>query len=98
MKFLSSIMGVALASVTLGVAKIESYDPLEVTDLEIVSKTFEVRDIKRDRNLPIRVYLPEANESAPVILFSHGLGGSCDNNPYLGNPRPTCATTKPSSP
>lgn len=78
-------MVAALASVSLGAAKTLTYDPLKVTDVEIVSKTFEVRDIKRDRNLPIRVYLPEAKKSAPVILFSHGLGGSCDNNPYLGN-------------
>lgn len=57
------------------------YDPLKVPNVDIVSKTFDVRD----RPLPVRVYLPDATEPAPVILFSHGLGGSCDNNPYLGN-------------
>jgi len=29
--------------------------------------------------------LPAATNAAPVVLFSHGLGGSCENNPYLGN-------------
>jgi predicted dienelactone hydrolase len=62
-----------------------SYDPLKVPEGEIVSKTFEVKDATRDRTLPIRVYLPESTKPAPVVIFSHGLGGSRDNNPYLGN-------------
>ncbi len=62
-----------------------SYNPLVVPDVEIVSKTFDIKDTNRDRTLPVRIYLPKTSEPAPVILFSHGLGGSCDNNPYLGN-------------
>lgn len=61
-----------------------SYDPLKIPDVKIRSLTFEVKDAKRDRVLPVRVYLPEATRPAPVVVFSHGLGGSCDNNPYLG--------------
>lgn len=61
------------------------YDPLKVSGGEVVSKTFDVTDAKRNRTLPVRVYLPDASDPAPVVLFSHGLGGSCDNNPYLGN-------------
>jgi len=61
------------------------YDPLRAVDVKIVSQTFEVKDAKRDRSVPLRVYLPESARPAPVILFSHGLGGSRDNNPYLGN-------------
>lgn len=47
---------------------------------------FEVRDAKRDRSLPIRVYLPPADSlhPAPVVLFSHGLGGSREGSAYLG--------------
>ena len=63
----------------------DGYDPLKVADVTIVSQTFEVKDAKRGRTLPIRVYLPPNAQPAPVILFSHGLGGSRDNNPYLGN-------------
>ena len=66
-------------------AEPSSYDPLKVPDAKIESKTLEVKDSKRDRTLPIRVYLPVSEKAAPVILFSHGLGGSRDNNPYLGN-------------
>lgn len=61
------------------------YDPLKVPDVTVTSVTFDIMDAKRGRNLPIRVYLPESGKPAPVILFSHGLGGSRDNNPYLGN-------------
>jgi predicted dienelactone hydrolase len=76
----------ALVIASLVPLKAESlYDPLKLPGVEIVSKTFDVKDAKRDRTLPVRIYLPEAPEPAPVILFSHGLGGSRDNNPYLGN-------------
>jgi predicted dienelactone hydrolase len=62
-----------------------SYDPLAVGKSEVRSETFEVQDAQRERTVPIRVYFPDTKEPAPVILFSHGLGGSRDNNPYLGN-------------
>lgn len=51
----------------------------------MTTRTFEVVDSKNHRTLPIRAYFPESKSPAPVILFSHGLGGSCDNNQYLGN-------------
>ncbi len=40
-------------------------------------------DSSRDRQVPIRVYLPEQVTAQPLILFSHGLGGAKDNNRYL---------------
>lgn len=61
------------------------YDPLAVGKSEVRSETFEVRDAKRERMIPIRVYFADTDKPVPVILFSHGLGGSRDNNPYLGN-------------
>jgi len=36
------------------------------------------RDAARDRIVPVRIRMPEGNAKAPVILFSHGLGGSLD--------------------
>ncbi|MBL9115388.1 MAG: hypothetical protein JNJ83_10320 [Verrucomicrobiaceae bacterium] len=70
---------------TLLTTSLFAYDPLKLS----VPATPEpldlaVTDSKRDRVLPIRVYLPVAVKPAPVVLFSHGLGGSCQNNPYLG--------------
>lgn len=44
----------------------------------------DVVDAKRSRTLPIRVYRPQSNTPAPVLLFSHGLGGARTNNAYLG--------------
>ena len=43
-----------------------------------------VHDSARQRDVPVRIYLPEGKGPAPVILFSHGLGGARTNNPYLG--------------
>ncbi|QTN31159.1 dienelactone hydrolase [Akkermansiaceae bacterium] len=66
-------------------AKPSSYDPLSVGDEEVKSLAFDVTDKSRDRVIPIRAYLPENGAAAPLVIFSHGLGGSRDNNPYLGN-------------
>lgn len=47
---------------------------------------FEFTDTARDdRLVPVRVYRMPSDRKAPVILFSHGLGGSRQNSPYLGN-------------
>jgi len=62
-----------------------AYDPLKLPEAALAAPLdFTVQDAKRDRALPIRVYLPTTTKAAPVVLFSHGLGGSCQNNPYLG--------------
>lgn len=62
------------------------YDPLvSVQDGRVEAVDFTLEDSERARQVPIRVYLPHSLTAAPVILFSHGLGGSCQNNPYLGN-------------
>lgn len=43
-------------------------------------------DTARGRRIPYRVYEPDTRDGgpAPVVLFSHGLGGTCDAAPYLG--------------
>jgi len=41
-------------------------------------------DPDRDRVVPLKIYLPEASEPRPVVLFSHGLGGSREGCSYLG--------------
>ncbi len=71
------------------------YDPLARSPGEIRHIDAVVNDRARRRDLPLRIYLPpepaaapgaapSTAEPAPVVLFSHGLGGSCRNNPYLG--------------
>lgn len=72
----------ALAAMAVPVRAVD-YDPLVVADREVVSETREIRDAKRNRIIPVRIYLPE-KKPAPVVMFSHGLGGSMDNNSWLG--------------
>jgi predicted dienelactone hydrolase len=61
-----------------------AYDPLQLSDaarpdpLELV-----VEDADRSRSLRIRFYLPADNAPAPVVLFSHGLGGARSMGTYL---------------
>lgn len=61
------------------------YDPLAIEG-EPTSETLDltVEDEKRDREIPILVYLPETTKPAPVVLFSHGLGGARTGCTYLG--------------
>jgi predicted dienelactone hydrolase len=43
-------------------------------------------DTPRDRDVPVRIYYDAAlTTPAPVIIFSHGLGGSREGYAYLGN-------------
>ncbi len=52
---------------------------------KIETLLIEPLDKKGDRVVPIKVYLNKSEHLQPVILFSHGLGGSRENNAYLGN-------------
>lgn len=63
-----------------------SYDPLEIdTSSPIVRVDLEVRDNERERTIPIRVIMPAGAQNLPVVLFSHGLGGSRANNMFLAD-------------
>lgn len=48
------------------------------------------KDEKRNRTVPVRIYLPQdkeeqgGDEKRPVVIFSHGLGGSGANYTYFG--------------
>lgn len=50
----------------------------------ILTRDFEPIDGSRDRTVPVRVYLPKVTAPQPVVIFSHGLGGSRENSKYLG--------------
>lgn len=63
----------------------EPYDPLAVVAGEPVSMTdLDVVDASRTRTIPVRIYLPAQVMKSPVVLFSHGLGGSREGSAYLG--------------
>ncbi len=42
------------------------------------------RDEFREREVPVKVYYPVGVKAAPMVLFSHGLGGSREGYRYLG--------------
>lgn len=68
-----------------GEARASSYDPMAISVTGPISKLdLTVHDAARDRDLPLRVYLPTNAAPAPVILFSHGLGGSRAGSVFLG--------------
>lgn len=73
------------ACLALPASATPAYDPMAVE--AVISPRFEdldARDAERDRTVPLRIYLPAGSAPAPVILFSHGLGGSRDGSSYLG--------------
>jgi dienelactone hydrolase len=61
------------------------YDPLSVP-AESTARIVDliVKDLERRRDIPIRIYLPQGMQAVPVVLFSHGLGGSREGSSYLG--------------
>jgi predicted dienelactone hydrolase len=62
-----------------------AYDPLAMSGGSASApQDLTVKDETRDREIPIRVYLPQKLDSAPVVLFSHGLGGSRTGSKFLG--------------
>jgi predicted dienelactone hydrolase len=61
-----------------------AYDPLAVDpNFQAQTQDLTVRDAARHRDIPLRIYLPN-EKSAPVVLFSHGLGGSREGGRFLG--------------
>ncbi len=85
------LIGVLLGSWLAGDGAADEYDPLEVESMASVrSLDLSVIDVTRDREIPIRVYLPPEKADGPkrspqpVVLFSHGLGGSRAGSPFLG--------------
>jgi predicted dienelactone hydrolase len=62
-----------------------TYEPLAVPSLAPPSVLeLEVPRGDADHVVPLRVYLPETKSPAPVLLFSHGLGGSRELDAFLG--------------
>jgi len=61
------------------------YDPLAVDPaFHPAHVDLTVHDPARNRDIPLRVYLPTNTVPEPVVLFSHGLGGSRAGSVFLG--------------
>ena len=55
----------------------------EPTSVSVVDREF--RYGRHRRVVPLRIYVPDEGTRLPVVLFSHGLGGSNRGNRYLGD-------------
>ena len=64
-------------------AGVVSVDPSLFT-----TQTFQWKDVARDRSVPAKLYLPVGLKLSagglPLVVFSHGIGGSMDGYSYLG--------------
>lgn len=61
-----------------------TYTPPEPTR-KVAVAMYQWRDAARDRVVPVKVYYPEEPGGAwPLVLYSHGLGGSRLGGEYLG--------------
>lgn len=66
-------------------ANAAEYDPLARDKAKAREPSeFVVHDESRSREIPVRVFLPTPKVAAPVVLFSHGLGGTREGSAYLG--------------
>ena len=87
---------VQAATTTPALAPVEALPKVEATTgAETVSvdptlftsQTFQWQDASRDRSVPAKLYLPTGPLAAgdvPMVVFSHGIGGSKDGYSYLG--------------
>ena len=75
----------AAAPPSAGAPAVTPYDPLTLPAATDASAPHDVDvvDDARGRTVPIRVWLPAGASAAPVILVSHGLGGSREGPAYL---------------
>lgn len=78
------MLGVLLACNTHGAEPPAAYQP-PAPGAEVVELRMTWKDAEREREVPVKIYHPKAGAGPfPVILFSHGLGGSKENYAYLG--------------
>lgn len=63
-----------------------SYSPLALpAESKVLALDREIKDAERHRAIPLKVYLPaDSDGPRPVVLFSHGLGGTRESCAYLG--------------
>ena len=86
MKFKPAIIfGLWLANRFALAAGAADYDPLAVDKVFTpVQVDITFHDAARNRDLPLRIYLPANTAPEPVVLFSHGLGGTRAGSVFLG--------------
>jgi len=52
---------------------------------QVDTASYDWNDPARDRDVPVKIYFPHSGDGPfPLIIFSHGLGGSREGYEYLG--------------
>jgi predicted dienelactone hydrolase len=75
----------ALLLLLMTVLTAVAYDPLALPTGPLPAPLdLSCRDEARRREIPLRVHLPTVAKPAPVVLFSHGLGGNREGSAFLG--------------
>ncbi|MEN6624711.1 MAG: dienelactone hydrolase [Candidatus Sumerlaeia bacterium] len=76
---LAALSGSASSAMPLQAELYGTPGPFQVDAAE-----YALRDVARQRDIPLKLYMPAGKGPFPVIIFSHGLGGSRDGYEYLG--------------
>jgi predicted dienelactone hydrolase len=76
-------MGVACVLAAFG-SRLCAAEPAATTNGSVRTVEQTWHDAARDRDVPVRIYLPAGSGRCPLIIFSHGLGGSREGYGYLG--------------
>lgn len=84
---MAPILRLFLAAVlALPISAADAYDPLRaLTPAAPLELRLEVQHPNGQRTLPLRLLLPATPDPCPVVLFSHGLGGSCEGNDHFAH-------------
>ncbi|MEQ1750057.1 MAG: hypothetical protein ABL974_11575 [Prosthecobacter sp.] len=79
------LFGLSLALFSIGHAEEpQTYTP-PTPSFEVAIIKLDWHDAARDRDVPAKIYFPKEGAGPfPVVIFSHGLGGSRENYEYLG--------------
>lgn len=89
------LLGGCVASVSLADADADAADYIARQSAHAVAelapdpatystRTYDWTDASRNRAVPVRVYLPATAGSHPLVVISHGIGGSREGYRYLG--------------
>lgn len=84
-RFFKRLLMAAIVLTVVATVRANSYDPLAVDPaFQVNYVDLSFHDASRNRDIPLRIYLPADSAPEPVVLFSHGLGGSRATCRYLG--------------
>src|SRR6201999_1528495 len=60
------------------------YASMPLMNVKAIDKDW--KDTSRDRDLPVKIYVPTNGDGPfPLIVFSHGLGGSREGYDYIAS-------------